>query len=226
MYRTYSTSGSRSRSRSYPRLEVPNTSFIGNSVNAAASSSQLQEAILLGEEDRALELIHKGADINIFDSDGTPLLSLAIAKKLESVAFLLLEKGVSVNATNRYKITPLMAAAVSSGTTLLNELIRRGADVNAKDRVNNTALLSACYASNECNALQLIKAGADVNAANNRGDTPLRVCLAKNLIAVTAVLKSKGSTIRPPSVTKRSVWRAGFTKRSMQRRRRSTLKRR
>jgi ankyrin repeat protein len=133
-----------------------------------------------------------------------------------------------VNTMNRVGITPLMTAAASSGTSLLIELIKRGADVNAKDIVNNTALLSACYASNVCNALQLIEVGADVNVINKRGDTPLRICLDKNLIAVIAVLKSKGA--RVPSVStsirRRSPWRGGSTRKPMRRRRRPTLKRR
>ena len=80
---------------------------------------------LLGEKQRALDLIAKGAKVNRLG--WTPLHYAASKKELE-MAQLLLDKGALVNAPAPDGTTPLMMAARSGSSKMTNLLLKNGAD--------------------------------------------------------------------------------------------------
>ncbi len=126
-----------------------------------------------------LNIIEKGADVNLEDSDGyTPLLT-AIEEDNKKMLKLLIRAGADVNAKGKYNeengITALMMAIDKENKGIEKLLIEAGADINTKSENGITALRIAAYVENEDMVKLLIEAGADVNAKDNDNFTALMI---------------------------------------------------
>lgn len=128
----------------------------------------------------ALELISRGADVNVKDRNGEPLLKYAISFDLTEIIRAALDNGADVNETNNFGRTPLMTAVLGK-VEIVQLLISRGANVNAVDQDGETALMTcSCgnmYSGSSPDAPEieklLIDSGANVNARDKKGNTVL-----------------------------------------------------
>ncbi|MBO5997963.1 MAG: ankyrin repeat domain-containing protein [Alphaproteobacteria bacterium] len=118
-------------------------------------------------------MLEKGADVNLKDKKGRPLLMLLIEKGLDHAVYTVLEKGADANITDKNRVTPLMLAVDSDEKDIYDMLIAKGADINARDKYGRSVLTWAICAKNKDLALDLIEKGANLDSKDKNGITPL-----------------------------------------------------
>ena len=134
---------------------------------AALTNLRLLIASGTGDLKEMDAVLKAGADPNVSDSFGTPVVAAAASGNIEAVK-LLLDKGANVNAIDSYGYTPLMLASLNEKSGMVRLLISKGADVNAssypllngKRNSRFTALLIAKWKKNEEIVRLLSEAGA------------------------------------------------------------------
>ena len=124
-----------------------------------------------------IELIEKGADLNIQDNGGKTALMYAIIignKEVENkeVAEELIKAEADLNIQDNGGKTALMYA-IKYMPDIAKELIEAGADLDILDANKNTALLHVIFTKNNEVAKKLIDAGADLNKQYVGGLTAL-----------------------------------------------------
>ena len=113
----------------------------------------------------------KDIDVNtITDSDGTPLLSLAVMMGHTDTAALLLAEGADANLAVDGYTSLHFAGQYGGDAEIATLLIENGADVNLVDDGGLTPLHTAASRSNVAVATVLIANGADVDARDNWQD--------------------------------------------------------
>ena len=123
------------------------------------------------DENACMQLIEKGADLNVRDSYNNTALTLA-AWICTDIALALIEQGADVNAFGAECNTALHLAACNGRGAVVTALIKRGAQLDARDgRDGNTPLIDAVSQGHADIAKALVNAGADVTVRNRRGVT-------------------------------------------------------
>ncbi|GFF96223.1 hypothetical protein IFM47457_10767 [Aspergillus lentulus] len=116
-------------------------------VHSKIVSTVLQKVktVLLCDDWRVVQLLaEEGADIDVCDLDGTPLIH-AVAGGHGDVVELLLKNGASVHRTNKIGRTTLHAAASKGDVKSVEALIKHGAKVDEEDGYGRTALFLAVF---------------------------------------------------------------------------------
>jgi len=121
-------------------------------------------------------LVKAGADVNIKDSNGDPLLCRACQWKNKAFAEWLIKNGADVNAKAKDGDTPLIKLCKAEYVDLkmVTSVIDAGANIEAKDSDGWTPLIWAALHNEEALTKLLIAKGADVNVKDKDGD-PLLV---------------------------------------------------
>lgn len=99
--------------------------------------SALMLASLKGNQELAIKMINKGADVN--KTGWTPLHYAATAGQV-SIISLLLDKNAYIDAESPNGTTPLMMAAMYGTSAAVNLLLQEGADSTIKNQQKLTAL--------------------------------------------------------------------------------------
>jgi ankyrin repeat protein len=141
-------------------------------------------------------LISKGADVNLTDKDGMPLLvQFAMFGRIAPMEFLLSKKA-DVNAKDQedgrtaLHWVALLKEQESDGTRLEERLvennlkaatmlIKAGAAINATDKRGTTPLHSTAFLGNARMTELLIAHGADLNLTDAAGYSTLGSCLGR-----------------------------------------------
>jgi len=94
-----------------------------------------------GDNERCVELLQAGADVNARDKDGFSVLSLAVGSDRVTTSKLLLEAGVLVNAQDNEGRTALMNASEwSDGLRLCKILLEYGAEPEIRNKEGKRAI--------------------------------------------------------------------------------------
>ncbi|KAF9883052.1 hypothetical protein FE257_004306 [Aspergillus nanangensis] len=139
----------------------------------------LGEAAKHGHRSVVQLLVQQGANINMRDTAGTPLIQAAAAAHGDVVEYLLKE-GANVHCTNKYGQTALCAAASAGDLNATKALIEHGAKVNAtspRDEDGDTALLLAAQGGHEKVVECLLSEGANTHHVNNCNATALQLAV-------------------------------------------------
>ncbi len=151
----------------------------GMKISPKEASDLLMQAAGESPAALALPLILSGADVNARDTDGDPVLEIALRGGHDRSLILkaLLAAGADVHLRLEDQQT-LLWPAIEAFTnpqkqSYLQLLIASGLDVNAKAGDGETALMHAARYDAIDAARALIKAGADVNAKASDGQTAL-----------------------------------------------------
>lgn len=165
-----------------------------NVVNGYGETPLMYLAIM-GEIERAKELVAKGAQINRL---GWTPLHYAASKKQIKMAEWLLQKGAIVNAAASDGTTPLMMAARSGSSAMVNLLLEKGADPTV---ANLNKLTAADWAESNkqtrlASQLRQVSARYAEQRALNQGKTmPLHVnAVDEDTAADSPVQESSGTS--------------------------------
>ncbi len=140
-----------------------------NSRDYFEGNTLLIEASQLGHGEIALELIRRGAQINVKNNNGESALLKAAAEGELSIVRALLTAGVEVNSPDQEGKTPLIYAAEYGDNAVAVELLNNGADKDASDNEWKTALIYAAMGSHLDVAQTLIGRGVYVHYQDNTG---------------------------------------------------------
>ncbi len=125
----------------------------------------LPEAIQSGNRSAAMEMISRGVDVNIAESDGTTALHWAVHRDDVDLVERLIRAGAKVNRTNDYGSSPMSEAATVGNLAVLRKLLDAGADVESPNADGQTALMIVARTNNVAAARLLLDKGANVNRA-------------------------------------------------------------
>ncbi len=139
-------------------------------------------------------LVDAGADVNLKNKAGIPLLVAAITRGDMEIVNLLISHGADVNAKDSSGTTILISAAFTGNDELVNTLVEKGAEVNAVGKDGASALLVATYRNRPEMAKILIDKGADVNVKIDAG-TPVLFASAYGDLGTVKLLTEKGADI-------------------------------
>ena len=154
----------------------PNTPYVDAEEE---SHNLLFDAIMVENDDFALLLIEKGADIYYTDEKKVSTLLQASHRGLTEVVKALLVKhaaggkGGFVDDASEDGITPLIAASSEGNVDCIKALLEAKADVNAKDKDGTSALMAAAARGHLDVTTALLEGGASVNEQNTDGHTAL-----------------------------------------------------
>lgn len=152
----------------------PNTPYVDDE---GETHNLLFDAIMVENEEFALLLIEKGANIYHADDKKVTTLLQASHRGLTEIAKALIQKNAGkegfIDAASEDGITPLIAAASEGQTDCVKILIDAKANVNAKDKDGTTSLMAASARGHVNVVSALLAAGASVNEQNTDGHTAL-----------------------------------------------------
>jgi ankyrin repeat protein len=140
--------------------------------------SSLARAVEFGSPEIVKALIAAGADVNVKDFDGDPLLCDV---RNDDVALALINAGANVNSKDRFdEDPPFMRIAQYCSDKSIKAMIAHGADPNMKDRYQETPLKFAAFSGKSGNVKALLDAGAKPDVYDERGETPLICASSKS----------------------------------------------
>jgi len=155
----------------------PSTPYVDD---AGESHDLLFDAIMVENDEFAMLLIEKGADIYHKDEKKVSTLLQASHRGLTDVVKVLLEKNAAGKGGSAYiddasdeGITPLISACSEGHAEIVKVLAEAKADINSKDSDGTTALMAAAARGHLNVVTELLKAGAKVNEQNSDGHTAL-----------------------------------------------------
>ena len=160
----------------------------------SAGLTQLHEAVRNKNLTRALMLIQRGADVNLFsDSHMNPLYYAADCGQVAMLR-LLLDNGALIDAKSTSGWGPLLITIERGHTSAARELILSGANVHTANNFGWTALHSAASKGNTEILNMLIEQGADVNT-RQFPDTVLHWAAIKGKAKAAQTLIDHGALI-------------------------------
>ncbi|MBV9506558.1 MAG: ankyrin repeat domain-containing protein [Acidobacteriia bacterium] len=136
-----------------------------SAVAAAAGTSDVADAVMNRNQDLALSLLAKKADVNAAQPDGTTALLWAVRQDDLKLADALIASGADVNAKNQDGATAMYLACVNGDPAMVERLLKAGVDPNATFLMHGeTALMEASRTGNLEAVKLLLEHGAAVNA--------------------------------------------------------------
>lgn len=182
--------------------EAPATKKKGPKISGEELKSMNEEllrSILMGNIDKARELVSRGADVNCANSKGETPLILAIHQHLRDLAYFLAENGADVNLADSQGFSAFQYAIFNESETFIRKLFEKGADLKKINDVNGKGktLLIECIEKKV--SLEVIKylteKGADVNIPDSKGRPSLYFAIKTGSADMVKFLIEKGVKI-------------------------------
>jgi ribosomal protein S27AE len=142
---------------------------------------ELFYAVQNGDFSSVRELIDKGVDVNVTDTDGWAPIHYATSKGLTKIIQILVEKGADPNKRTREGWTPLHLAVVYDKYDVAMLLLQKGADPNLQDSKGKTPLHWAIENNKSELVKLLVESGARLDVPDREEKTPLDYAQDKSL---------------------------------------------
>ena len=186
----------------------PNSTAIANrSGQLVEGYTPLMFAVLCGNKNVILPLLHGGTDPNIQATNGATALTLAVANGYTEIVALLLHFNANPN-NSAYDLdyiarrTPLILATTEGNDIIVQLLLNAGAHVDSQARQKtphngrtcngSTALMYAAQHGHTSLVKLLLENGANSRMCNNAGYDPLQfagLCKSKERTKIETILK-------------------------------------
>lgn len=140
-------------------------------------------------------LLSMGVSPNTVDSNGNPMLILAIKNDSNKVIDILLnDKKIDVDLSNKNGETPLMIASIQGNLPLVQRLVQK--NHATIDHIAWTPLHYACAKGNLSVAEFLLSEGATVDSRSLNDTTPLMMAVQSGNEQLVKLLLDKGADIQ------------------------------
>lgn len=153
----------------------------------------LQLAALNGSA-RAASVLADFADVRAYDPTGRTPLLIAMHMKQELTALALIEKNAAVEVPDAKGKTPMHIAA-KKGMLIALQALLQVAPCDVLDGHKRTPLVSALLCKQVGAARLLIEAGVRLDIPNHKGNTPLHIAAAHNMVDIVNLLLARGAAI-------------------------------
>jgi ankyrin repeat protein len=130
-------------------------------------------ATIHGFSDLINLLIRKKTNLNVIDSNGNSLITLAIKYSHHGVLKLLITAGIDINNANHFGETPAFIATWTGNYLGLSYLVENGANINKSDKTGQSPIHVALHNNNESILHLLFEYGADINIVDKYGNLAL-----------------------------------------------------
>lgn len=139
------------------------------------NDNNLATCVSEGDETAVRNFLRMGFSPNTANSDGVPLLSLAVRRRNSSLVRLLIDEGARVNSVAEDRGTsPLMEAAGHGELPYVRLLLERGADLHQQSKTGQNALILAASEGHADVVEELVKYGPNLDVVDSLGMTALR----------------------------------------------------
>lgn len=123
-----------------------------------------------GKSDLCEQYVRAGMDVNVRDSDGTPMLNIACRCENPALVAWLVSCGCDIDPVSEDRgYTPLMDAVWKGNLEIASFLIQHGADVNKLSKDGQTMVVLAVGADKLDLCRLLVENGADVDIPDAMG---------------------------------------------------------
>jgi ankyrin repeat protein len=165
---------------------------------SAQSDAQILDftkAVKFNDVKQVKLLLSQGINPNTVDSNGNPMLVLAIKDRSNAVIEVLLStKGMDVDLSDKNGETPLMMASINGDLPLVKTLVLKNRA--QLDHISWTPLHYACAKGHLDVAQFLLANGAMVDSLSLGGTTPLMMAVQSGNEYLVKLLLDKGSNLQ------------------------------
>lgn len=159
----------------------------------ATPADTMIKAVKFDDVDTVRKLLAQGADPNMVDANGMPMLVLAAREKSEKVATLLADDPkTDLDKLDRAGENAMMLAALNGETALVKHLIDKDAEVN---KTGWTPLHYAATTGQDEIVKLLLDHSAYIDAASPNGTTPLMMAARGGNITTVKLLLDEGADL-------------------------------
>uniref|UniRef100_A0A3B4B3Q2 Uncharacterized protein n=1 Tax=Periophthalmus magnuspinnatus TaxID=409849 RepID=A0A3B4B3Q2_9GOBI len=157
--------------------------------------SALSAALLEEQTEVAELLMRRGADTDVRDAEGRPLLYLLVLEGRLEMSTLLLEKGgVPLESKDAEGRTALHVACWQGSVEMVNLLLKYSANPNAQDSEGRPPLHSIAWTGHTQVGRKLLETpGIDIDLCCNQGATALSIAAQEGNVNIVAMLLDKGA---------------------------------
>jgi ankyrin repeat protein len=157
-------------------------------------------AIVKGDEKKAILLLKQGANPNARDGLTQPAISVAAYFGREQVVRALLSGSADFKAVDSDGLNALHAAAVAGHSSIARLLLDRGIAVNERGLTDGMTPLANASVRGHLEVMQLLLAArADVNLADSGGNTPLLHAAMRGRADAVRLLLEHGAKVNAAS---------------------------
>lgn len=159
-------------------------------------NQELLRVLKARNADRAERCLGQGADPNVRDEFGTPVLTQAATIGDAPIVRSLLDHGAAVGLTDREGRTPLHLAVFGGHFEVVEALLDNGANIEAPANHGQTPLMWAVLSPSPSSprvVRLLLDRGAGVNTADADGTTPLQIARTAGKHGLASLLVERGA---------------------------------
>lgn len=171
-------------------------SYVGSVEPKRQIAKALFQAVLVGDEQRARELLDMRSDIVDYRDTGniTPLM-IAAENGDGPMTQLLLRHGAETSAKNDEGLTPIMFAAKHGHLNVVELLLEKNVKLATRDSSGNSALMVAARNGNTEIVELLLKSGANILARNRYGSTAVSIASYRGHGDIVSLLIEAGAQV-------------------------------
>ncbi len=171
-------------------------SYVGRVEPKRRIAKALFQAVLVGDTQRAQELLDMRSDIIDYRYSGniTPLM-LAAKNGDAQMTQLLLRRGAETSAKDDQGLTPIMFAAKHGRLNVVKLLLDKSINLAVRDSSGNSALMTAARNGNQDIVELLLAAGANILARNRYGSTAVSIAAYRGHGHIVSLLLDAGAQV-------------------------------